>query len=440
MRRPLSNLTSSSGCLAGSIALAWFSLTLPVLTAQAAENPLAAATKESATLKRTSFEVTPRPDPLHGALYTHGTLPHLVAGNRTSSDNGQTWQSFTPTPDFRAGLPAGYRRSPVTSVFDATTGRLLTIVNALDTPGLDPAAIEPRISLKTYYLRYRVSTDGGKTWLFDERMIQQGDFSKEKPFPGVHIGRNCIFLGDRGSFPVITSQGTILVPVQATIAGENGQLHNPAGANTYTDVFVAIGTWQDDGRIRWTSSERVALAPERSTRGTIEPTLIETADGRLLMVMRGSNERKPGLPAFRWFSVSTDGGKTWTDPEPWTWQDGTPFHSPSSMSTLRVHSSGRIVWVGNMCVENANGNSPRFPLVAAEVDPETLRLVASSLIVLDTRRPEDAQNGRLDLSHFHVREDRETGDWVVTYPRSYHSYTKREWAAARISLKPPAGN
>lgn len=421
MHRPLLSLI----CLAGMAAVG-----------HTAEHPLSSATGESARLKLASYQVTPKPAPIHGALYTDDKQPHLVAGNRASTDNGRTWQSFTPTPDFRAGLPAGYRRNPVTSVYDSHTNRLLTIVNALDTPGLNPRAIEPRISLKTYYLRYRVSTDGGKTWLFSERMLQDGDFTDEKPFPAIHIGRNSLFLGDRGSFPLVTSKGKILVPIQATVAGEKGELYNPAGANTYTDVFLAIGSWQEDGRIRWTSSERVTLPAERSTRGVIEPTLVETDDGRLLMVMRGSNERQPKLPAYRWFSVSSDGGRTWTSPEPWTWQDGAPFHSPSSMSTLRKHSSGRILWVGNMCVENANGNSPRYPLVAAEVDPKSLQLIADSLIVLDTRRPADEKRGRLDLSHFHVMEDRESGEWVVTYPRSYNSYRSREWAEARVSLKP----
>lgn len=60
--------------------------------------------------------------------------------------------------------------------------------------------------------------------------------------------------------------------------------------------------------------------PAASTRGTIEPTLAEMPDGRILMVMRGSNggSKDPEfkIPGYRWHSVSSDGGYHWTKPQP----------------------------------------------------------------------------------------------------------------------------
>ena len=72
------------------------------------------------------------------------------------------------------------------------------------------------------------------------------------------------------------------------------------------------------------------------------------------------------LPAYRWASWSKDGGRTWTAPEPWTYEDGTNFFSPSSCSQLVPHSSGRLFWIGNIAPTNAEGNRPRYPLVIGE--------------------------------------------------------------------------
>ena len=44
----------------------------------------------------------------------------------------------------------------------------------------------------------------------------------------------------------------------------------------------------------------------------IEGTLATLADGRLIVVMRGANDRKGELPGYRWISYSSDGGWHWT--------------------------------------------------------------------------------------------------------------------------------
>ena len=409
---------------------------LPALTAgQPPAGTAEQTSRETASLRVVSRRTAKDRPPVHGAIYASPDGVRLVGRGHVSEDNGRTWAPHRPTPDFKAGLPHGYRREEVTSVVDPNNGRLVLIVNALDTPGLDPKAIEPRISLSTYYLRYRVSEDAGRTWRFDEPIVHEGDFAPDRPFEDVRIGTNALFLGDAGSIPLVTRGGRILVPIQATMLGEDGKLWNPTGATTFTDVFVAIGSWSDGSRLRWRASKRVQVDPGRSTRGLIEPTLAQFADGRILMVMRGSNAGNAKLPSYRWFSVSADEGQTWTDPAPWTYDDGETFFSPSSMSTLLKHSTGRVFWVGNVSESNCSGNSPRWPVVLGEVDPETLTLVRRSVLQVDTRRPEDEERGRLDLCHFRILEDRETRDLVLTYPRSYNGYKEREWATVRIAVK-----
>lgn len=369
-------------------------------------------------------------------LEKQGTL--IRSGDLISADNGKTWEKRPMTPDFMTGLPAGYRRNPVTSAVDHRTGRLVTIVNSLDVKDLDPNINEPPIALNTYYLRYRVSEDKGMTWKHEEPIILKGKHDARNPMPGIEIGKNSIFLGDLGSIPLVTRKGRILVPAQATLLGDDGKLANPGKGYTYTDVIILIGKWKRDGKLEWTMGQRVQADPKRSSRGMIEPTMAEMKDGRILMVMRGSNEvtgvKTYDLPAYKWSSVSRDGGKTWTAPEPFTWEDGSNFFSPSAMSTLFTHSSGRCFWFGNMTAENAKGNLPRWPLVMAEVNTESLKLIKSTQLVLDTQREEDKSRGRLDISHFSMIEDRETKEIILTYPRSYNGYKEQEWVTMRIAI------
>ncbi|MBI2825506.1 MAG: exo-alpha-sialidase [Planctomycetia bacterium] len=362
------------------------------------------------------------------------TGSELVGKGGLSQDGGRTWMPFTPTPDFTAGIPHGYRREPFPAVCDPHTGRIVLVYNALDTPGLDPALVEPPISYASYYLRYRVSIDAGRTWLFDEMVIQDGH-TEANPFDGVWKGKNGIFFGDVGCVPIVTAKGDILAPVQICPLGSDGKLANPGGGANYHEVAVLIGTWTKDNRLKWNTSRRVIGDPQRTTRGVFEPTLAELPDGRILMVMRGSNERKrsrKALPGYKWVSVSDDSARTWSDPKPWMYSDGEPFFSPSSMSLLFVHSSRRIFWIGNITPANGRGNNPRWPLVIGEVDPQTLGLVKSSIVELDTRRDDDPQ--QVDISHCRAVEDRTTKEIVLTAPRALNQYQSATWTLYRLEV------
>ncbi|WP_159451744.1 exo-alpha-sialidase [Pedobacter africanus] len=315
---------------------------------------------------------------------------------------------------------------------------MIAILNALDLENLNPGIREPPIAQKSYYLRYRVSDDEGKTWKFDQPIIQQGNFTAKNPFSGVFIGKNAIYIGDRGSRPLVTKNGKILVPAQTTILGADSELSNPGNGHTYTDAVVLIGSWVKDNSIAWEMSARITGDPERSTRGMIEPTLIALNNGHLVVVMRGSNEQKGSknytLPGYKWLSVSKDEGKHWSKPEPLRFENGREIYSPSSMSTLFKHSSGRCFWIGNMTTENNEGNLPRWPLVCIEMNTKNLRLKESTLLVLDTRQEEDKLKGRLDISHFSVIEDRKTKEMIITYPRSYNAYKLQEWITMHIKV------
>jgi hypothetical protein len=371
---------------------------------------------------------------LFGAMYPELTGLRLIGYYQVSEDNGRTWAPWTPTPDFVATLPQGYRRESFPPVLDPHTGRLLQVFNAMDTPGLDPTLIEPAIAANTYYLRYRVSTDAGRTWLFDEPIVHSGDFTPAHPFPGIYVGRNGFCFGD-SSIPaaLITRDGSVLLAPSGTVLGEDGKLCDPSGGWQYYDILVLRGRWEET-RLRWTAAERVRVPGERSTRGVCEATLAEFDGGRILMVMRGSNAGQRDLASRRWSAVSQDDGKTWSEPQPWTYDDGQPFYSCAGPSAFIRHSSGRVFWTGNISERNGYGNDPRWPLVIAEVDPVSLTLRRQSVQILDTRRLADERLGRLVLNHGWRFEDRATGEIVFSYPRM-RGPVKADWQRITFRLR-----
>ena len=218
-------------------------------------------------------------------------------------------------------------------------------------------------------------------------------------------------IGDQASITIRLSDGDLLQPVQIAPLGPDGEYHNPGGGYTYHDAAVLIGKWNDRRLIDWTVSERVVGDPNRSTRGMLEPTVAEFPDGRVLMVLRGSNHGRPDVPAHKWYSVSEDRGRTWSKPRPWMYTKDVAFYSPSSCSQLLKHSNGSIYWIGNISNSNPNGNLPRHPLVIGRVDSRSLQLIRETICIIDVRREGDSEG--LQISNFFAREDRETHDVLV---------------------------
>ena len=375
--------------------------------------------------------------PLTSACYVATSGRTMMTRSTRSEDNGSTWTPYVPTPDFSADLPKNYRRYPYPGFVDPVNGNLLVVVFSMDRPDVDGSIVEPSETATDSYVRYRVSVDQGKTFLFDEPVIQKGDYNFKRPLAGLYLGKNAIFLGDRGCRPMRTRRGHILVPTQMTILNEKGELETFGSGWDYYHCLMLIGTWRDDRRLEWQVSEQIKAAPSRTARGLYEPTLAELPDGRILCVMRGSNGLKKdpnyAWPSRKWCSVSTDGGFTWSPPKPWTYHDGEPFYSPSSMSQLLQHSNGRIYWLGNISPTNCRGNSPRWPLVVGEVDRKSGLLIKGSVITIDTKGPDDPAG--LQLSNFYAFEDRDTGDLVLPMQR-WKPGDIYEWATYRIGTGP----
>ena len=91
------------------------------------------------------------------------------------------------------------------------------------------------------------------------------------------------------------------------------------------------------------------------------------------------------------------------------YDDGTKFYSPSSFQRLiRSSETGNLYWIGNITATAPSGDSPRYPLVIAEVDESGAvpSLMKSTVTLIDDWQA--GQSSSLQLSNFAVLENRET--------------------------------
>ena len=379
------------------------------------------ALADARPIRREVFRASPRAGVavMAFAWYTDAKRNHLmsieqhwtrsdtidVAYVRHSRDNGRTWSDpverktgeRTPQGMLRRHLRGGW--------VEPRSGKFIEIWNegVLETD-------DPLEGLRQWGIYYRVGADPRV------RVARAAGHTEAHPFPRVWRGKNSVMLGDSGYNSVTLGDGTILLPVTVAPLDAAGKLYNPAGGYTHHDAAVLRGRWR--GReIEWEMSAPIQGDPSRVTRGMDEPSIARLEGKRLMLVMRGSNDKRPADAAYKWVSYSVDDGRAWTAPVPWTYTDGGAFFSPSACSQLVPHSSGRLFWLGNVTPENPRGNRPRYPLVIGEVERSSGRLLRETVRVVDDKQPDD--DALLTLSNFYAREDRESKEIALHMTRLF---------------------
>ena len=206
----------------------------------------------------------------------------------------------------------------------------------------------------------------------------------------------------------------------------------PSCPDIVSGMLVCHGVW-DGTRYDLTFSRPVVISDLLSSRGLMEPTVAVLKSGRVLVVLRGSNERSenwhtrivPGAPGLKWYCWSDDGGKTFTAPMPWHFDDGQVLCSGSAISHLiRSGKTGTLYWIGNVTSHRVDGSFPRWPLQIVEVDETCGTAKKETLTVIDTKR--EGETDKVQLSNFSLLEDRETGNLELLLTKfGQHSDTYR---------------
>ena len=250
------------------------------------------------------------------------------------------------------------------------------------------------------------------------------DFSRENPRNPAFLGRNegCL------NAPIALKNGNILVPVElrmdkaCEILGLDVNEIFPSCPHLAGAPMVARGVYnKDKEEYEFSFSKPLVISDLESSRGFSETILEELSSGRIILITRGSNVQfepwntriEKGVPSYKWFSYSDDGGKSFAPISPWRFDTGEPVYSSATISEfIRSKKTGKLYWVGNVTDENSYGNFPRFPLYISEVDDASGLLKKDTLTVIDTRR--EGESERVQLSNFTLIEDRETGDLEVS--------------------------
>jgi hypothetical protein len=328
-----------------------------------------------------------------------------VAYYRYSKDNSRTWSAPVEEKTGEKRPEGMWRKHPRGGYLDPATGRFLEFWVEGVLPTDDPLE-----GMRRWNIFYRT---GGRS----HQVIHEGEeFDARHPMPGIYTGKNMLMLGDVPSLPITLKDGTILLPAISTSLGPDGKVYNPTGGYTYTDALILHGSWKG-GRLAWRAGPPLQADPARCTRGFDEPTLAELPDGRVMIVLRGSNDRNYNLPGYKWIAFSSDGGFRWSEPKPWTYHDGEPFFSPSACSQLLRRSNGRLYWAGHITAANPRGNRPRYPVWLGEVDQRTGLLIRGSLTKIDDRGAGESEI--LMLYPPYAREDRETREIAVQMTRLF---------------------
>lgn len=342
---------------------------------------------------------------------------------RFSSDNGQTWSPwqiiYDKAPEQNGFVQSGGPSQDGSGPLDPASGMLIKPVFQRIIRGDPEEAMsavwsgDRRFSDHGFY---QLSADNGASWDQGHLLKYETgpDFDTEDWGNPDYFRSNEMYIGDI----CVHSNGTIIIAATIPVPyrdqeDEKAPIIFP---NTYREGCVAgamsfVGKWDPVLKdYSWRTSNSIFLPRRVSTRGLVELDLSELKDGRLLLIMRGSNAGMDSLecPGRKWISVSNDGGFTWSKITDLRYDTGEQFYSPATFAeTIRSTSTGKLYCFLNINTYPPSGNGPRYPLQVAEIDEETVCLKKGTVTIIDDRHPE-LDSLHLQLSNFGLLEDRES--------------------------------
>ena len=351
---------------------------------------------------------------------------------RYSDDNGHTWSRwqiiYDKAPEQNGFVQSGGPSQDGSGPLDPNSGMLVKPVFQRIVRG------DPREAMSAVWSGdrrfsdhgfYQLSSDNGLTW-------DQGHLLKYETGPDFDTAdwgnpkffrSNEMYIGDI----CVHSNGTVIIAATVPVLyrDEEDEKAPIIFPNTYREGCVAgamsfVGKWDPVLKdYNWHISNSIFLPRKVSTRGLVELELSELKDGRLLLIMRGSNVGMDPMecPGRKWISVSNDGGITWSKISDLRYDTGEQFYSPATFArTIRSKATGKLYCFLNINRYPPLGNSPRYPLQVAEIDEENISLKKETVTIIDDCNPElDSTN--LQLSNFGLLEDRENHQLELTLTR-----------------------
>ena len=342
---------------------------------------------------------------------------------RCSADNGRTWSRwqliYDKAPEQKGFVQSGGPSQDGSGPLDPVSGRLIKPVFQRIIRGDPEEAMsmvwkgDRRFSDHGFY---QLSADNGTSWDRGHLLKYEAgpDFDPEDWGNPVYFRTNEMYIGGI----CVHSNGTVIIAATVPVSYRDEEDEKVPGIfpNTYREGCVAgamsfVGKWNPELEdYDWHTSNRIFLPRKVSTRGLVELDLSELTDGRLLLIMRGSNAGLDSLecPGRKWISVSGDGGLTWGEIRDLRYDTGEQFYSPATFAkTIRSAATGKLYCFLNISDRPPVGNGPRYPLQVAEIDEERVCLKKKTVTIIDDRDP-GLDSKYLQLSNFGLLEDRES--------------------------------
>src|ERR1043166_7274136 len=330
-----------------------------------------------------------------------------------SRDNGRTWSESTPAPS-AIPVEGGHIVHTEHVAFHVPDRNLLVLMT---NDKLEPS-IEAGYDMdQTARIRITVGDPEavirGKATapLISEFGIEQG----------LYVSFTTAWRDSRGRIlvPVMWQKNACPLPTRPLVKhaerlGMRGFATRKDMPDVFSDVWdvgLLIGEFEQDGKLQWHVSNPVPFDLDKSSRGMHEGSVAELPDGRLFMILRGSNEGWLDVPSYKWLSFSENRGETWSKVVPLPCDDGSLIESSCTGSGLfRSIKNGKLYWMGNLCLEGRRpeGNMPRSPLYIAEIQESPVAIKRNTITVLDRAQPGEHPDTR--HSNFKFYQDRETGD------------------------------
>ena len=316
-----------------------------------------------------------------------------------SQDNGATWSEHGPRIEV-GSFGSGCYQHVWQHFLDPDNGLLLGIFTMSEK--------NPGEAAKRTSLHYEISRDAGRTWMPARQVIHPGQgFDSIHWMPGIVSGKQHAG-ADQGPFARL-DDGTILFGF--AIASED----MPYG------VAFLRGRWADDlSHISWDVSDIIRVPRTVSASGVCEPDLLHLGGQRLLTTMRCQGIKGAGVPSTRQWSLSEDGGRTWSAPQPLRYDDGSMVCVPASLAAFEKEpATGRAFWFANILSHPVTGQIPRYPLTIAELHTQRLCLIKDSVTVIQDlpggaiKANEDIGELGRRYSNFGHYVDRVTGEFVL---------------------------
>ena len=325
---------------------------------------------------------------------------------RVSLDNGRTWSPLTAEPPWITYLDkVSVLDWKFCRIHDPASDRLvaLSIHHVRDMRQGPPRMIYNHALVRT-------SADGGRSFSPPQTLKYEAgdDFDPDNVLNPDYLENNT---GYPGQSILRLSNGRLLIPVTNTsipddIVDEVPKRVRWPSRGTIGSLCYS-GKWDKDcEEYVWTAGKPVWLPRSVAFNGLLEADVAELKDGRILIVWRITKSR--GGDAHKWYSVSSDGGMTFAEPNIFGYSDGSTFYSTNTFHRLfRSTKTNRLYWLGNITpTPPTNPGHPRYPLIIAEVEEATLALKKHTVTQIDTRQPGEGE--RLQLSNFWLFENPET--------------------------------